>query len=263
MPTIIKGSQRDIATQGVAFNFDDLQEKANAYLQKVRTAADQILNAARDESSKLRKEAKEMINEARLAAVKYREEAENESHKSGFTAGKEEGYQEGLKQGLEEAEKRVQKEISEKSDTRFREQLAPMVPRFETATQQVVGELERMKHEWTGFWESCARDVILAIAERVIRQELERRPEIVLDLIREALELATGSAQVTVRINKEDHERFATEIEGIVGSLQGMARVEVVADETIEAGGCRIDTTHGTIDQQISSQLQRIEEELR
>ena len=44
-----------------------------------------------------------------------------------------------------------------------------------------------------------------AIARRVIRRELTRQPEIPLALVREALELAAGSAQVRIHLNPADH----------------------------------------------------------
>ena len=44
--------------------------------------------------------------------------------------------------------------------------------------------------------------------------------------------------------------------------MSGLGDAEVVADATIERGGCRVETRFGTIDQQFESQLKRIEEEL-
>jgi flagellar assembly protein FliH len=38
--------------------------------------------------------------------------------------------------------------------------------------------------------------------------------------------------------------------------------VRIVADESITAGGCRVDTEFGSLDQQLEAQLARITEEL-
>ena len=40
------------------------------------------------------------------------------------------------------------------------------------------------------------------------------------------------------------------------------AAAELAADENISPGGCRVETEHGSIDQQIEAQLARILEEL-
>jgi flagellar assembly protein FliH len=41
-----------------------------------------------------------------------------------------------------------------------------------------------------------------------------------------------------------------------------LAPSQIEADETISAGGCRVETRFGEVDQQIESQLRRIEEDL-
>ena len=51
------------------------------------------------------------------------------------------------------------------------------------------------KQAWLCAWEAGAVHLATAIAQRVIRRELERQPEITLTLVREALELAAGSPQ--------------------------------------------------------------------
>jgi flagellar biosynthesis/type III secretory pathway protein FliH len=47
-----------------------------------------------------------------------------------------------------------------------------------------------------------------------------------------------------------------------VAELARVGGAEVIADETISSGGCRVDTRSGAIDQQFEAQLARIEEEL-
>jgi flagellar biosynthesis/type III secretory pathway protein FliH len=44
--------------------------------------------------------------------------------------------------------------------------------------------------------------------------------------------------------------------------MSAVGGAEVVSDTTIEQGGSRVETRFGTIDQQIESQLKRIEDEL-
>jgi len=44
--------------------------------------------------------------------------------------------------------------------------------------------------------------------------------------------------------------------------MSSLGDADVTPDATIAQGGCRVETRFGTIDQQIETQLQRIEEEL-
>jgi flagellar biosynthesis/type III secretory pathway protein FliH len=51
-------------------------------------------------------------------------------------------------------------------------------------------------------------------------------------------------------------------VEAIARELAPLAETELIADPQITAGGCRVETRFGVIDQQFESQLARIEEEL-
>ena len=138
------------------------------------------------------------------------------------------------------------------------EQLSPAV----SALQQAADDLQHAKQAWLSHWESRAVRLSTAIAARIIRGELHRRPEITVTLVREALELAAGSPVVRLHLHPDDHESLGTEVRALIGSMSALGRAEITADATISRGGCRVETRFGTIDQQFESQLKRIEEEL-
>jgi flagellar biosynthesis/type III secretory pathway protein FliH len=52
------------------------------------------------------------------------------------------------------------------------------------------------------------------------------------------------------------------QIEHLSATLSRLAPSQIVADDAISIGGCRVETKFGAIDQQVESQLRRIEEEL-
>jgi len=154
--------------------------------------------------------------------------------------------QEGRQAGLEMAEQIVAKK------------LASLMP----AMQKIVEDIGHAKQAWLTHWEASAVHVAAAIASRVIRRELPKHPEVTLTLVREALELAAGSSHLEIHLNPDDHEALGAQVETIVKELSPLAEAELIADENITPGGCRIETRFGTIDQQFEAQLKRIEEEL-
>jgi flagellar assembly protein FliH len=137
-------------------------------------------------------------------------------------------------------------------------QLAPVL----SALRQAAADLQRAKQAWLSHWEASAVRVAGAIAARVVRRELRRQPEITLALVREALELAAGSAKIRVHLNPADHKTLGSQIQSIAKELSGLAPAELVANEHVSLGGARIETEFGVIDQQFEAQLARIEEEL-
>ena len=137
-------------------------------------------------------------------------------------------------------------------------QLATVLP----ALRQVIQDIQHAKQAWLTHWEASAVHVSAAIAGRLIRRELADQPEITLTLVREALELATGSSQLRIHLNPDDHKAIGSQVDTLVNELATLTTAEVVADDEITRGGCRVETSFGIIDQQFEAQLKRIEEEL-
>jgi flagellar assembly protein FliH len=157
--------------------------------------------------------------------------------------------------GRKAAEAAIEKVLEERVAKRM-ETLLP-------ALEQLIHEFNDAKGELLGYWEESAIKVVIAIAERVLRRQLDRQPEIALDLIGEALRLAAGSSDITLRVSPSDFDNMGPQIEQIAATLCRLAPSQIVADAGISAGGCRVETKFGLIDQQIESQLRRIEEELQ
>ena len=137
-------------------------------------------------------------------------------------------------------------------------QLAGALP----ALRKAVQDIEHAKQGWLRHWEQIAVHVAATMAARVIRRELTAQPDVPVALVREALQLAAGSATVRIHMNPNDRNAIAGQIEMLVKEMSTLSSAEIVADPTITPGGCRVETRFGVIDQQIESQLARIEEEL-
>jgi flagellar biosynthesis/type III secretory pathway protein FliH len=156
--------------------------------------------------------------------------------------------------GRKAAEAAVERILDEKVARRM-ETLLP-------ALEQLVAQVNDARGELLKHWEQSALRVATTIAERIIRRQLDRQPQITLDLIEEALRLAAGSAELKLHMNPQDYEHLGPQVERLAVSLGRLTPSEVVADPAIAPGGCRVETKFGEIDMQIASQLRRIEEEL-
>jgi flagellar assembly protein FliH len=130
------------------------------------------------------------------------------------------------------------------------------------ALEQLMRQLNDAKGELQSYWEQSAVKVATAIAARIIRREVAHQPQITLDLIAEALRLAAGSAEITLHVSQTDYETLTSQINRLAKTLCQLAPSAIVADASIGPGGCRVVTKFGEIDQQIESQLRRIEQEL-
>ncbi|MCI0333739.1 MAG: hypothetical protein L0228_11020 [Planctomycetes bacterium] len=156
--------------------------------------------------------------------------------------------------GRKAAEAAVERVLDEKVEKR----MTTLIP----ALEQLVQQINDAKGELQTHWERSALKVSTAIAERIIRRELKHDPQITLEAIAEALRLAAGSAEITLRINPTDYENLGPQIERLAATLCQLSPSHIVADAEISAGGCRVETKFGEIDGQIEAQLRRIEEDL-
>ena len=157
---------------------------------------------------------------------------------------------EGYQVAMDEAERLVDEKIAAHMKT--------LLP----ALRDAVEGIQQAKQSFIGHWEASAIHVARVIAEKVIRQNLPRMPEVTPTLIREALELAAGSQNVRLHLNPADHEALGDAAEQIIREMSSVASTQIVADPNISPGGCRVVMPMGSVDQQFEAQLDRIEEEL-
>ncbi|MCS7305069.1 MAG: FliH/SctL family protein [Thermoguttaceae bacterium] len=184
---------------------------------------------------KVRAEAAEIVAQAKKEAAEIRRRAEAEGRQAG------------------------QQAIAEMVRHQLGQQLATLMP----ALQQAIQQIQEARQAWLRHWENSTVHLATQIAARIIRRQLANHPDIPLQLIREALELATGSTQIRLLLNPTDYQTLKPQVEMILREMATLGEVEVAADPTITPGGCRLETQFGIIDQQLETQLRRIEEELR
>ena len=189
--------------------------------------------------------AKQYLNEVRAEAARIVAEAQQEADQI-----RRQAHDDGYKAGHEEIDQIVQNQLADR--------VATLLP----ALREAIDDVRHAKQAWLTHWEKSGVHVAAKIAERLIRQELNETPEIALTLVREALELASGSTQLRIRMNPADHETLGPQVETLVAEFSSVGPTDLIADPHVTPGGCRVETRFGTIDQQFEAQLARIEQEL-
>lgn len=211
-----------------AFNFEDLRQQAAAQIQAARRQAAEILEQAQRDAESLRKQA--------LA----------------------EGKDAGKKEGLRDAAAEIERQARKLADQRVAEHLKTTLPALSQAAQALRDERDR----WLLRWERAAVELGVAIAEKLLRTNLETKPELATGMIADALQLAAGQTQLRVLLHPADLERLGERAGQVVEALTSCADPELIADPALSPGGCRIETRYGEIDARLETMLQRISEEL-
>jgi flagellar biosynthesis/type III secretory pathway protein FliH len=212
----------------VAFNFDDLVQRGEVYVENIRQQVRELLQQAEADVATIRREA--------------------------HTRGLEQGRQEGLQQAAEHIQKRAT-EIAEKSS---RDGLATTLPAMKAAVDALVIERDR----WLAEWETTAVRLAAAIAERLIKRHIELNPQIAGDMVKSALQLAAGTPHVRIRLHPDDAALLGEHAAEVVRALASSGDAEIAPDSTLARGSCVIQTKHGTIDARLETLLERIVSEL-
>jgi len=218
---------RDLGSK-VIFNFEDLQSRCENYLDKVRDNC------------------RKMVADAHEEAVEIRKSAQEQGQTDGYTAG--------VEQAKQEFDKKVQALAREQAG----DQLKTTLP----ALQQAIENLKNERECWLAEWETAAVRVSVMIAEKVLRDQIEKHPQISQTILSDVLQLAAGTPKMKLKLHPRDLKQMGELAEEFVTSLTGCAEVELIADDEISAGGCVIETHHGVIDARLETQLERIMNEI-
>jgi flagellar assembly protein FliH len=225
---LIKARSARNLESATAFNFDDMRRQCDEFVAGARQQGEQLLAQAALEAEEIRRRA----------------------HADGLTAGQ--------RDGLAAAQRLIETRAVEISARETQDKLRTALPAF----QNLARSLEIERDRWMTHWEAAAVELSATIAEKILRHELSRRPELAVGIIQEALQLAAGQPQVKLRLHPADIDVLQDCGPEALSRLAPLGEAVLVPDETITRGGCLIETRHGVIDARLETQIERITREL-
>lgn len=166
---------------------------------------------------------------------------------SRYRAIEEEAYRKGFREGEMAA-----RESSSKT-------LTPVISTLEEALK----ELTRVKKEIRACAEKEAVDLALAVAKKIVCQEISANNQIVLNVVKEALKKVESKEEIIIKINPVDLKVIEKCREDIPGFFGEISEVVFKADPSLTNGGCVIETRLGDVDARIERQLMAVEEAFR
>lgn len=124
----------------------------------------------------------------------------------------------------------------------------------------IAKRLERHVEELTLFkdalgerYEKLAVELALKFAEAIILRECAEKREVLVAMIRKAMEICEEKSEIVVRVRAEDA--------CYVGDIRS-DRIKVIVDDTLKEPGFTIETPVGDIDGRISSQIEELKSAL-
>ena len=162
------------------------------------------------------------------------------------------------KQIVANAEKRAAQIVEEAN----REKADLFAKTIEKAKAEVVAkqseEIARAKMQAGQILADAEADIIelaCKIAAKIIGRDLERDPEVLIEICAGATEHARAAKAMIMRVNPKDAAVLRERKPKLMEQIGRTLELAIREDSDIQPGGCIIQTEFGTIDAQISTQL--------
>lgn len=223
---LIKSS--DAPRSLVPFSMADIERQAKLILLRARQQADQLLAAAQTEADALKRDA--------------------------TATGRAEGLQQGLAQGLNDGKKAGHQQALNE----FRAQ-------FQQAVQSLTAAMLQIEEHRADLAASALVEVVqlaLAIARRVTKCQGIIDPAVLTANLQEAMKLVVAKTGVRIAIHPSQRKTLDAALPQLQLQWPSMAHVQVVEDEALLPGGCKVLSENGQIDAGLETQLDRIATEL-
>lgn len=262
------------------------EEEANELKQKAEEEARQILKTAEEKihdaeeklkqleeeqlfQNKMLKETHEALEaklgemqavsgqlQAKQAEIVQGEQRKKEVENSIQTI-KDEGFKagigEGKKAGAEEAKKEVMAHFTFLKD---------LTQETQREMQRIIQDASREKEELLQKSEPELLALAMEIAKKIVRQEIQMNPTVVLSVARDALQKVLSRSQVHIKANPKDIEtlkQYETELRAMLAQVSSF---EIAPDDNVGAGGVVIETESGKVDARVTRQFQEMEKSL-
>ena len=165
-------------------------------------------------------------------------QAQKEGYQAGFEQGLGKGEAQGYQAGLNKGNKEIQQRLQQ--------------------LQQVIAQLMEPIKQQDDELEQTLLALVKMAAEAVIKQELEdNRIDIIQRIIKETVTaLPLGAENIRISLNSEDFAALQGESTGVSSDWQ------LVADDSITAGGCRVETAQSVVDYCLETRIQEVMEQI-
>ncbi len=98
----------------------------------------------------------------------------------------------------------------------------------------------------------------LAIAEKILHQEVLTRKEIIMEVLKGALKNITETDGMKIRLNPQDFRYMMEVKKDFLQSFEGIRNIVFEEDASIKKGGAVVETMFGEVDARLESQLKEI-----
>ena len=221
-------------------NHNNPLEMEKQQIEKIKQESQEILieteQMVMELLQKARDEARDIITNAREEAQVIKMQADEEAHVARQKAHKE-AYEEGLRQAQQEIEGDRQAAIQQ--------------------SQALLEEARQLKLKVFRSYEADMVRLVMAMVKKVIAGELKTNPDIIINILQEAIDFLDRPDNITVYVNPQELENILEVMnKGYLTDIgSNNINMDIKADERISRGGCLLESDAGSVDAQLETRI--------
>lgn len=207
----------------------DEASEASSLIESAEKAALDILDQAQAAADKLIEEARMAAREIEADALQKSEILFENTRKRAY----EEAHDEAYEKGREEAESLIQEALDIKAN------------------------LIRKNEEFMIDKEAEVIKLVLAVCEKVLSKEIQDL-DYIESLVAQAMKQLNYATDIVLRVSEKDLTAVTLARPKILAMAERIENLEIKADYALSPGSLIIDTTSGSIDASVKTQLERV-----
>ena len=144
---------------------------------------------------------------------------------------------------------------------------------YRKGLEQAGADIEKFRNELSHFmnapknvYEYIAPDILeisVDIAKKIIKKEVESDPQVLVNTIIEVLKTVSKSEpKINIRVKPQAVQFIKDTLPNITYQYGIDSKINIIADPSIEEGGCIFQTNNGIVDASIDTQLEIIKKAL-
>ncbi len=195
--------------------------------QKVKQESEKLIQMSKTEAEKI-------LTEAQVQA----QQIINQAQEQGYKEGHEKGYEEGLQTANQEATVKI-------------EALNALTKGAFEAKKQILISSEKE-----------IIDLVLQISEKLVKCKLEKEPEVIKNIITEAISQLKEKDKVKVLVHPSLYKTVESILEEVKLSVNGLTDLKLIEDATVPTQGAIVESLESRIDARLNSQIEKITQNL-
>ncbi|MBI3090214.1 MAG: hypothetical protein HYY96_06060 [Candidatus Tectomicrobia bacterium] len=148
------------------------------------------------------------------------------------------GAQDGFQQAAAEAEARIAQAVE--------------------AVRGVAENLQSFEARLCRHLEAHLVDIVRSMAMKLVRRELDSDPGVVLSMARAALTAVHGAFEMELLVSAADHRLISERQADLLAGCENIRQVQIIVDDALRSGDCRVRTTSGDVDARLEVQLEEL-----